>query len=179
MSPAVQGQLFTLGFVLLFLVLGVSRRMRPQPVRPGRIAVSGGIIVLLLGVSLVGTGGRIIADPVALALVPVFLVLGGLAGYYLVRTLTFWNDPDTGALWMRGGALFAIILVATIAIRFGARAVATGSFAGSTGGFSAAGSGHGLLYDLSADLLFLSLGLWAARAFFVIRRFRAEAVAVS
>ena len=45
---------------------------------------------------------------------------------------------------------------------------------GSASGFSSPTSGpHGLLYDLSADLLFLSLGLWASRAFFLIQRHRA------
>jgi hypothetical protein len=152
-----------LGFV-------VMRRMRPQPVRPGRLVGGGAIIVLVVGFSLIGTGGGIIGDPLALALIPVFGAAGAVLGFGLVRTMTFWSDPATGALWMKGGALFALILVATIVLRFGVRAVLTGSPFGS-GSFSGPQQ-HGFLYDLSADLLFLTLGLWLARAFFVYQRHR-------
>jgi hypothetical protein len=166
-----------------FVGLGVLRRTRPQPVRPGRIAVSGILISVAIALSLVGTGGRIIQDPLAIILIPIFIVAGCLIGYYLVQTMTFWKDESTGQLWMRGGAIFAVILVATIVVRFGVRTIVYGSaFGPSTGGFSGSpGSGfstsggvsHGLLYDVSADLLFLSLGLWAARAFFLVQRHRA------
>lgn len=173
MSQAATTQLYTLGFMALMVGFGVMRRMRPQPVRPNRLIVSGVLIVLLIGASLVGAGGAIIGDPVALLLVPIFAAAGVALGYYMVRTMTFWADPATGALWMKGGALFALILVGTIVLRLGVRSVVTGSAFGS--GFSAP-SAHGLLYDLSADLLFLSLGLWAARAYFLVQRHRAHAV---
>ena len=170
MSQAAQTQLYGLAFMALMVGFGVVRRMRPQPVRPNRLIVSGVLITLLLGASLVGTGGGIIGDPIALVLIPVFVVGGVALGYYLVRTMTFWADPSTGSLWMKGGALFALILVGTIVLRLGVRALVYGSPFGGAG----RPSGHGLLYDLSADLLFLTLGLWAARAYFLVQRHRAH-----
>jgi hypothetical protein len=170
MSRAAQSQLYGLAFVALAIGFAVMRRMRPQPVRPNRLIVTGVIITLLIGASLVGTGGGIMGDPVALVLIPVFVAAGIGLGYYLVRTMTFWADPSTGALWMKGGALFALILVGTIVVRFGVRTVVYGSPFGAAGRPSA----HGLLSDVSADLLFLSLGLWAARAYFLVQRHRAH-----
>jgi hypothetical protein len=174
MTQAQTSQLYAVVVTALVLGFVVMRRMRPQPVRPNRLMVAGAIIVLLVAFSLVGTGGSIIGDPLALALVPVFVVAGGGLGFLLVRTMTFWSDPNTGALWMKGGALFALILVGTIVLRFGVRAVVTGSPFGS-GSFGS--EQHGFLYDLSADLLFLSLGLWVARAFFVYQRHRQHVAA--
>jgi hypothetical protein len=172
MSQAVTSQLFTLAIVGLFVGFAVVRRMRPQPVRPNRLLIGGVAIALVIGASLVGAGGSIIGDPVALVLIPVFAAAGAALGYFLVRTMTFWADPATGALWMKGGALFALILVATIAVRFGVRTVVYGSPFGS-GSFGS--RPHGLLYDLSADLLFLSLGLWVARAVFLYLRHQQHA----
>ena len=172
MSSAEQGQLTTLAFIALFVVLGVFRRMRPQQVRPQRVAITGVVIVVVIGLSLVGTGGRIIEDPIALALIPVFTAIGIVTGYYLVRTMTFWHDPNTGALWMRGGIVFAVILVASLVIRYGVRLAVYGNLYGTTPG-SVSGA-HGFAYDLSADLLFVTLGLWASRAFFIVQRFRRD-----
>jgi hypothetical protein len=182
MSQAVQTQLISLAIMVFFVGLGMRRRMRPQPVRPNRIVVTGGLIVLLLAFGLVGTGGRIISDPVALVLVPVFLAAGAGLGFYLVRTMTFWTDESTGQLWMRGTAIFALILIGTIALRMGVGLLTTGSLFGPQGGYSGASSSspagpvkNGLLSDLSADLLFLTLGLWATRAFFLVQRYRDHA----
>src|SRR5438105_12038512 len=173
MSDSARGQLIGLVFMAFFVGLGVMRRMRPQPVRTRRIVITGVIILLAVGLGLVGTGGQIISDPVALLLVPIFIALGAGIGYYLVRTMTFWTDPGTGALWMRGGALFALILVGTILLRFGVRTILFGSPFGAQGA-RPTGHGNSLLYDLSADLLFLTLGLWAARAFLLVQRARAH-----
>jgi len=174
MSRAVTTQLYGLAFMALFIGFGVMRRMRPQPVRPDRLIIGGVIIVLILGLSLVTTGAGLFGDPLALALIPVFVAAGAGLGYYLVRTMTFWSDPNTGALWMKGGVLFALILVGTIVLRLGVRTVVYGSPFGS----GAPGSSpHGFLYDLSADLLFLSMGLWLSRAWFVYVRHREHTTA--
>jgi hypothetical protein len=175
MTRAQTSELYAVLITAVVLGFVVMRRIRPQPVRPDRLLVGGAIIVLLVGFSLVGTGGGIISDRVALALIPVFVAAGALLGFLLVRTMTFWSDPASGALWMKGGALFALILVATIVLRFGVRAVLTGSPFGS-GSFNGPQQ-HGFLYDLSADLLFLTLGLWVARAFFVYQRHRQHVAA--
>jgi hypothetical protein len=175
MSRAVTTQLYGLVFMALMIGFGVMRRMRPQPVRPDRLIFGGVIIVLLLGVSLISTGAGLFGDPLALALIPVFVAAGAGLGYYLVRTMTFWSDPSTGALWMKGGVLFALILVGTIVVRLGIRTVIYGSPFGS--GAPGSSAPHGLLYDLSADLLFLSMGLWVARAWFVYVRHREHTAA--
>ncbi len=177
MSGAAQGQLVSLLLIAALIGLGVARRIRPQPVRIRRLVIGGVAITLLILFSLVGTGGSVGGDPVALVLIPVSVAAGAVIGYYLVRSMTFWADPGTGQLWMRGGPLFAVILVGTIVIRFGVRDIVYGSvFGPSGGGFPAPGAtgSHGLLYDLSADLLFLSLGLWLARAYFIWQRYRAH-----
>jgi hypothetical protein len=62
--------------------------------------------------------------------------------------------------------------VGTIVLRLGIRSVVYGSAFGSGGAGRSAP--HGVLYDLSADLLFLSLGLWLARAYFLYQRYRAH-----
>jgi membrane protein CcdC involved in cytochrome C biogenesis len=160
--------LITLALVIFFMALGVRRRMRPQPVRPNRLLVSGAIIVLLIGGSFVATGAHTIENPLGLALMPICLVAGVAIGYLVVRTMRFWIDRDSGELWMAGGAAFAIILVGTILLRFGVRYAATGNaFAPPTEGES--GSFLGIL---SADLLLLTLGLWASRAVLLFLRYR-------
>ncbi len=173
MSQAVQSQLYGLVIMLFFVGLGVIRRIRPQPVRVRRIVIGGVLIVVLVLASLIGTGGRIVSDPVALLLIPVFIAVGVALGYYLVSTMTFWTDQQTGVLWMRGGALFALILVGTIVLRLGVRTVVYGSPFGPSSYGPGTGQ-RGLLYDLSADLLFLTVGLWGARAFLLYQRRRAH-----
>src|SRR5690348_5616183 len=113
MTRAQTTQLYAVVIALVFIGFAVLRRMRPQPVRPNRLLVTAAIITVVLLASLVGTGAGLIADPLALVLIPVFLAVGAGLGYYLVRTMTFWTDPSTGALWMKGGALFALILIGT------------------------------------------------------------------
>ena len=182
MSRSVASQLYGLAFMALVIGISVRRRIRPRQVRPVGIVVSGVAIVLLIGFSLVGTGGRILSDPAALALVPVFLAGGIALGWYLVRSMTFWTDEATGALWMKGGIVFTAVLLATIVVRLGVRGIAYGSLFG-PGSFSGSGTGpgsfqpqtntsHGFLYDLSADLLFLSLGMWGTRALLLYQRWR-------
>jgi hypothetical protein len=163
--------------VLAMVGLGVRRRMRPQPARTGRILISFGVIVIVIGVSIVGTGGHLLlSSPLGLALVPISLAVGVVLGALLVRTMRFWTDPATGQVWMQGGALFAVILVGTLALRFGVRFLASGSL---SGGFGPAGptAGTGSLNALSVDLLFLSLGLWGARALLLWRRVRSHPAA--
>ena len=176
MSRAATTQLYGLAFMALVVGFGVARRMRPQPVRPNRLILSGVVVTLAIGATLVGAGGAIVGDPITLALLPVFAVAGAALGYYLVRTMRFRADPSTGTLWMRGGAVFALILVGTIVVRLGVRTAVYGSPFGAVA-VGGRPNPHGLLYDLSADLLFLSLGLWAARAYFLVQRHRAHAAA--
>jgi len=189
MSRAVANQLYALALMFLIIGLGTMRRIRPRRVRPVGIVVSGIAIVLLIGFGLVGTGGRILSDPIALAVIPVFLAGGIALGWYLVRSMTFWTDDVSGELWMKGGMVFALVLVATIVLRLGVRGIAYGSLFG-PGNFGGAGASsgssgfhpqtnasHGFLYDLSADLLFLSLGMWATRAFLLYRQWRSHETA--
>jgi hypothetical protein len=179
MSSNTTSQLLTLGITVAVLALIMSRRIRPQIVRPSRIATSAVVITVLLISSLLGTGARLLDDPVALLLIPVFVAMGIGIGVLLVRTMTFWPDPQSGHLWMRGGALFAAILIGSIAIRFGLGMVVSGSpFGGDAASHPsstvAIAGDPNLAYGLSADLLFLSLGLWGARALLLLQRHRAH-----
>ena len=168
MSPRLQSTLITLGITLFFIALGIRRRMRPQPVRPTRLLISGAIIVLVLGFSFLGTGAHAIDNPLGLALLPVCLAAGVAIGYFVVRSMRFWTDRETGQLWMAGGAVFAIILIGTILLRFGVRYAATGDpFAPPTQRESGS-----FLAVLSGDLLLLSLGLWVSRAALILLRYR-------
>jgi len=178
MTTAQQSQLFTLVIVTVVIGLVMARRMRPQPVRPQRIAISGAIIVLVIGSSLLGGGRQLLQNPVSLLLVPVFIAVGIGLGFVLVRTMTFWVDQPTGQLWMRGGVLFAAILIGTIVLRYGISYIVFGNAFESYSGKSVTRppSSLALLSDVSAGLLFLSLGLWASRAFFLIQRYRAPKV---
>ena len=174
MTAGQQSQLYTLVVVVALMSVVMARRMRPQPVRPRRIAISGVIIVVVIAAGLFGTGRQLVQNPISLALIPVFVALGTGLRFVLVRTMTFWVDQPTGQLWMRGGVLFAAILVGTIVLRFGIRYIVYGN---AFGGYSGRSTPHAppslvLLSDVSADLLFLSLGLWASRAFFLIQRHR-------
>src|SRR3984893_17619819 len=141
-----------------------------RPPHPPRASV-----VVVIGLSLVGTGAHLIQSPLAVALALVCLGVGVLLGVVLVRTMRFWTDPNTGELWMAGGALFAIILVGTVVLRFGVRYAATGDPFSSTNGRTGPSAQQGLtgfLYVLSSDLLLLTLGLWVSRAVLLYLRYR-------
>jgi hypothetical protein len=174
-NQRLQGTLIGLAIMFVFVALGVRRRMRPQPVRPNRILIFSVVIVLVVGLSFVGTGAHLIENPLAITLAPVCLLVGVGLGLVLVRNMRFWTDPDTGQLWMAGGALFAIILVGTILLRFGVRYAATGDpFAPPR-----ANEAVSPLSVLSADLLLVTLGLWLSRAVLLVLRHREHVAARS
>ncbi|HEY4866033.1 MAG TPA: hypothetical protein VIK45_11055 [Candidatus Dormibacteraeota bacterium] len=175
MTGQQQGTLLAAAVVTVLVGLGVARRIRPEPVRPTRLLIFGAFVVVVIGLSLVGTGAHLIQSPLAVALALVCLAVGVLLGVVLVRTMRFWTDPNTGELWMAGGALFAIILVGTVVLRFGVRYAATGDPFSSTNGRTGPSAQQGLtgfLYVLSSDLLLLTLGLWVSRAVLLYLRYR-------
>jgi membrane protein CcdC involved in cytochrome C biogenesis len=175
MTGQQQGTLLTVAVVTVLVGLGVARRIRPEPVRPTRLLIFGAIVVVVIGLSLVGTGAHLIQSPLAVALALVCLAVGVLLGVILVRTMRFWTDPNTGELWMAGGALFAVILVGTVVLRFGVRYAAGGDPFSSTNGPtgpSAQQGPTGFLYVLSSDLLLLTLGLWVSRTVLLCLRYR-------
>jgi hypothetical protein len=163
--------LVTYAIILVVICFAMVRRMRPQPVRPNRLMITAGVYILILLASLATAGQALIHSVPALILIPVFLVLGGLLGWVVVRFMTFWVDPQTGVLWMRGGVIFALIFVVTLALRLGASFLFGG---GSTSFGATAGhtTSHGFLSDLSTELIFLSVGMWVSRASLLFSRFR-------
>lgn len=152
--------LLTLGLTLV-----VVRRARPQPVRPRRLLINGLIVAVLLGLAALGASSRLFSDKLALLLAPAALVVGAGIGALLVRTMRFWTSPRSGELWMRGGMAFAVILIAALVLRIGVR-VAAASDTGQLGG------AHGVLVDISSDLLLLWLGMWLTRGALVYQRWR-------
>jgi hypothetical protein len=170
-SQRLQATLIGFAIVFVFVALGVRRRTRPQPVRPNEILIFAAVIVLVIGASFIGTDAHLIENPLAIALAPVCLILGAAIGFVLVRTMRFWTDSETGQLWMAGGALFTIILVGAVLLRFAVRYAATGD------PFAAPRQGAPVTFlsVLSADLLLLTLGLWLSRAVLLLRRYREHA----
>lgn len=157
----------TIGVVVLVLVVFiVVRRMRPQPVNPTRTLLMGGVFIVLLLLALGTDLSTLAHDVPAIIVAPFAIVLGGVLGFVIVRSMTFWVDQRSGLLWMRGGVLFAIIYVGALVLRVGTTYLAQ------------AGSHSTLLTQLpwlrgaSADLIFLSIGMWAVRAGMIYNRYR-------
>jgi hypothetical protein len=149
----------------------VYRRTRQQPVRPVRSVITAAIIVLLSALGLVATGR---SHPLALVLAPLALAAGFGLGWLMMRTIEFWRDETTGQLWMKGGVVYIAIWLATYVLRL----VVTSLAGGQPGSFAppdASRSQPEALAVLSADLLFLSMGLWIARAVALVYRSRASA----
>ncbi len=158
--------------IVLVVAFALYRRMMPQPVRPDRTVVLTLIIVVLAASSLLGAD-RITTHPLALVLALPALVVGFGGGLLLMRSIHFWRDAATGALWMKGGVVYLAVWLATVALRL----IIT--FAAGTG---AAGAGNPArphvvnpaLAVLSADLVIVSIGLWIARAVALVRAYRAH-----
>jgi hypothetical protein len=144
------------------------RRSRPQPVRPRRIAISTAILGFVLLLAIAGSLPILLAAPLGLALAPVALAVGCGLGWLLVRTVRFYDDPQTGDLWMRGDAVFIGVVVATIVLRIGVQYAAAGQPVG-----SAAALTHPTLPRvISTDLIFLSAGMWLTRGVLLLVRHR-------
>ena len=174
-SNAQQSQLLTILVIAVVFGFVLLRRMRPQPVRPNRLLIRAVLIVVLLGFSLVSTGVGLVHNVLALVLAPVALVVGGALGWVLVRTMTFWTDAVTGELWMKGGAVFAVLLIAVIGLRVAVTYALGGGNPYASGGTSQPSGSHGWLAGLTSDLLILSMGLWLSRAGLVYQRYRQHA----
>ena len=88
----------------------------------------------------------------------------------MMRTIRFWRDQANGQVWMSGGAAYVAIWFATLLLRLGIDYAATGSF--STTGPVHGNSAPTTLSIIASDLLFLSVGLWLARGYALVRRYR-------
>jgi hypothetical protein len=119
------GRYFPFLLVVVVFAFALLRRMRPQPVRPQRLAVTAVVVVLLLAVGAVSGGTHLFRDVPALLLAPVALGVGCGVGYLLVRHTRFWTNDTDGQLWMAGGAVFAVILIVTIGLRIGLNVAAS------------------------------------------------------
>ena len=161
------GKIFPFLLVAVVFAFAIIRRMRPQPVRPQRLATFTAVIVVVLGLSVLSTGTHLFRDVPALLLAPVAAAVGCAVGFLFVRTTRFWTEKD-GQLWMAGGAVFAVILVVSIVLRIGLRLAAVDV------NHSGTVTTNGFLVDASTDLLFLSMGMWLTRAAMVYQRWRAH-----
>ena len=157
----------TVGVIVFVLVVFmVVRRMRPQPVNPTRVLLMGAIFIVLLLLALGSDFTTFLRDVPAEIAAPFALVTGGVLGLVIVRSMTFWVDPQTGLLWMRGGVLFAVIYVGALMLRVGVTYVAQ------TSNHDPALSHLSWLHGLSTDLVLLSIGMWAMRAALIYNRYR-------
>jgi len=167
--------------VPLIVILGVIgwfvyRRTRPQRVRLIQTILYTALIVVL---SLVGlsTNPGVFSSLLFLGIAPFALLVGIFLGWLMMRTIRFWRDHATGHVWMSGGVAYVAIWLATLALRLGIEYAATGSFS-----MANPTRPTGPLTPLSivaSDLLFLSVGLWLARGFALVRRYRELATVAS
>ncbi len=157
--------------VLVLIAFAMYRRMRAQPVQPRRAVILSVIVVLLSALSLVGTN-RLAAHPLALILALPALVVGLGGGLLLMRSIRFWRDAATGALWMKGGAVYLAVWLGTVLLRQ-AVAYASGAYTATSGtGRPTLHPVNPTLAALSADLVIVSMGLWIARAAALVLKYR-------
>jgi hypothetical protein len=161
-----QSELITGLVIVVVIGLIVYRRLQAQPVRAGRTVAITAIIVLF---SLLGAAQnpRVLVEPLFQVLVPVMLVVGFGLGLLLMQTIRFWRDEHTGQLWMRGGLLYLAIWMATVGLRYGVSYLATGSIAQTRPASLAPPTTLGIV---AADMLFISIGLWLARGYALLRK---------
>ncbi len=159
------------GIILLLIAFAVYRRMQAQPVQPQRAVILSAIVVALSAFSLVAAN-RLTAHPLALVLALPALAVGLGGGLLLMRSIRFWRDEATGALWMKGGVVYLAAWLGTVLLR---QIVAYASGAYTTAGSLSPGQ-HAVnpaLAVLSTDLIIVSMGLWIARAAALVRTYRA------
>jgi len=159
--------LFAAIAILIFLRL--RSRLRPAPVRPSRSFIYLGVVVLATVVGLAGSY-NLLLTPLGAGLIPVLLVIGAALGVLLTNTMTFYRGPD-GQVWMKGGAAFIGIFLGLLVLRLGVRYAAGG---GSFAQANPTAEQPTILNIVSSDLLFLSVGLWGARAIALWRRHQAD-----
>lgn len=156
------------------VAFGLYRRMRPRRVSEGRLIVVTVLIALVSVLSFFGAG-RLPHHELAVAVAPLFAAAGFVAGWLMVRTMTFWS-PREGELWMRGGATYLAVFLATLVLRYAVHYAATGTlFAGGPATAEAIAREASVpapIAIVSADLLFFSAGLWIGRAYPILRRHR-------
>ena len=162
-------QFLTLLIMAAFVGWAVYRRTRPQQVRLTRTVVYT-ILIVLLSVAALGVNSQLLSDPLFIVIAPVALLGGLVVGWLMMRTIRFWRDQSNGQIWMSGGAAYVAIWFATVLLRLGVDYAATGSF-------SSVGPGQGNhapteLSIIASDLLFMSVGLWLARGYALVRRYR-------
>ncbi len=157
--------------VLILIAFAMYRRMRAQPVQPQRAVALSAVVVLLSALSLVGTN-RLAAHPLALILALPALAVGMGGGLLLMRSIRFWRDAATGALWMKGGVVYLAVWLGTVLLRQ-AMAYASGAYTAAGGAEQAARHPvNPTLAALSADLVIVSMGLWIARAAALVLKYR-------
>jgi hypothetical protein len=125
------------------------------------------IIVLFSAVSLTGSN-QLTDHPLAVILALPALLVGIGGGFVLMQSIHFWRDAATGELWMRGGVVYLAVWLVTLALRQGV-AYASGAYDTHTAGAHPVSPA---LAVLAADLLFVSMGLWIARAGALVLKYR-------
>jgi len=164
-------QVTTGAIILILIAVAIYRRMRAQPVQPQRAVVLSAIVVVLSALSLFGTN-RLAAHPLAVVLALPALAVGLGGGLLLMRTIRFWRDTATGALWMKGGVAYLAVWLGTVLLRQ-AVAYASGAYTAADGARrTVVHPVNPTLAALSADLVIVSIGLWIARAAGLVLRYR-------
>jgi hypothetical protein len=121
--------------LLPFMVIGAVMLVRlrsmgrERPLKVATLWVVPAIYVVLVGASLVGM------PPTALgwALLVAGVVAGGLLGWHRGKLIRIERNAETGALSQQASPLAMLLLVAIIALKFGAREIFGESAAGQRG----------------------------------------------
>ncbi len=160
--------------ILALVGWSIYRRTRSQPVRLTQTILITTLVVLA---SLAGLAAntRLLMSPLFVVLAPVALFAGLIVGSLRMRTIRFWRDQSTGQVWMSGGAAYIAIWLAILAFRLGIEYLATGGF---TNVAAARGNQPPTTLSITAsDLLLLSIGLWLARGYALVQRYREHTTA--
>jgi len=109
----------TLGMVALVVLLRLRRAGRRRRLRLETLWIGPAILVAILALTFVG--GR--PSPLALGLSSLALLIGGLIGWQRGRMIRIELDPETHELNQQASPAAILLLLALIALRFGARAL--------------------------------------------------------
>jgi hypothetical protein len=152
--------------IILLIAYVIYKRLRPQVVRPQRLVLTATVIIVLSIISLFSTN-TIFTHTLALILALPALIIGLVGGFLLMRSIHFWRDETTGALWMKGGVVYLAVWLITLLLREGA-AYASGEYTGGKVPFTL----NPTLTALATDLIIVSIGLWIARTTALVLKYR-------
>lgn len=125
MSPQVQQYLIALVIIIPILLLRMRRLSRQQPLKLNRLWIRPAVLLTVCAVVLFlpqpGVPVHHFALKDLLVLVPAILI-GGVGGWYLGRTMKIDVHPQEGALMVQASPIGMLVVLALVLGRFALRA---------------------------------------------------------